>query len=90
LALKGALVETILASLSVSMSKFKKNPAEILRAAKNRTVAVLTHNKPAFYMVSPEVFEAILDRFDDERLTRLAKSRLKQRHRAVEITLDQL
>jgi len=90
LALKGALVETILAGLSVSMSKFKKNPAEILRAAKNRTVAVLTHNKPAFYMVSPEVFEAILDRLDDARLTRLAKARLKQRHRAVAVTLDQL
>ena len=83
-------METILAKLSVSMSEFKKNPAEVLRVAKNKTVAILTHNKPAFYMVSPKVFEAILDRLDDARLTQLAKERLKQKHRSVEVTLDEL
>ena len=83
-------METILAKLSVSMSEFKKNPAEVLRVAKNKTVAILTHNKPAFYMVSPKVFEAILDHLDDARLTQLAKQRLKQKHRSVEVTLDEL
>lgn len=83
-------METILAKLSVSMSEFKKNPAKVLRVAKNKTVAILTHNKPAFYMVSPKVFEAILDHLDDARLTQLAKERLKQKHRSVEVTLDEL
>ena len=83
-------MESVLAQLSVSMSEFKKNPAEVLRAAKDKTVAVLTHNKPAFYMVSPKVFEAILDQLDDARLADLAGKRLKQKHRAVEVTLDEL
>ena len=83
-------MESVLAQLSVSMSEFKKNPAEVLRAAKDKTVAVLTHNKPAFYMVSPKVFEAILEQLDDVRLTELAGKRLKQKHRAVEVTLDEL
>ncbi len=83
-------MESVLAQLCVSMSEFKKNPAEVLRAAKDKTVAVLTHNKPAFYMVSPKVFEAILDQLDDARLAGLAGKRLKQKHRAVEVTLDEL
>ncbi len=83
-------MESVLAQLCVSMSEFKKNPAEVLRAAKDKTVAVLTHNKPAFYMVSPKVFEAILDQLDDARLADLAGKRLKQKHRAVEVTLDEL
>lgn len=83
-------MESVLAQLSVSMSEFKKNPAEVLRAAKDKTVAVLTHNKPAFYMVSPKVFEAILDQLDDARLTELAGKRLKQKRRAIEVTLDEL
>ena len=82
-------METILAQISVSISEFKKNPAEVLRVAKNKSVAILTHNKPAFYMVSPKVFEAILDHLD-ARLTQLAKERLKQKHRSVEVTLDEL
>ena len=83
-------MESVLAQLSVSMSEFKKNPAEVLRAAKDKTVAVLTHNKPAFYMVSPKVFEAILEQLDDARLTELAGKRLKQKRRAIEVTLDEL
>ena len=83
-------METILAPLSVSISEFKKNPAEVPRVAKYKTVAVLTHNKPAFYMVSPKIFEAMLDHLDDARLTQLAKERLKQRHRAIDVTLDEL
>jgi len=83
-------METILAQLSISMSEFKKNPAEVLRIAKHKTVAVLTHNKPAFYMVSPRIFEVLLDHLDDARLSRLARERLKQRHRAVRVRLDEL
>ena len=83
-------MESVLAQLSVRMSEFKKNPAEVLRAAKDKTVAVLTHNKPAFYMVSPKVFEAILEQLDDARLTELAGKRLKQKRRAIEVTLDEL
>ena len=39
------------ASLSVSMSEFKKNPAAVLRESRNRPVAVLNHNRPARYMI---------------------------------------
>ncbi len=83
-------METILSDLSVSMTEFKKNPNDALRESNGQTVAVLSHNKPAFYMVPPERYEAMLEQLDDLQLVRLAKERLKQKGRAVEVTLDDL
>jgi antitoxin StbD len=53
-------METILANMTVSMSEFKKNPAAVLRQAASRPVAVLNHNKAAFYVVEPRLFEVML------------------------------
>lgn len=54
-------MQTIFADITISMSEFKKNPASVLRQAGSRPVAVLNHNKAAFYMVEPRLFEALLD-----------------------------
>ena len=83
-------METILSDLSVSMTEFKKNPNEALRESGGQAVAVLSHNKPAFYMVPPERYEAMLEQIDDLQLVRVAKERLKQKGRAIEVTLDDL
>ena len=50
-------MEAILADLTISMSEFKKNPAAVLREAKRRPVAVLNHNKAAFYMIEPALIK---------------------------------
>jgi antitoxin StbD len=83
-------METVLSELSVSMSEFKKNPAAVLREAGNRPVAVLNHNRPAFYMVEPELFKAMMDELADQDLYRKAVTRLADKARAVEVGLDQL
>ena len=44
----------------------KKNPAAVLRQAKNRPVAVLNHNKAAFYMLEPALIEAIIEEHADQ------------------------
>ncbi|MBA3023257.1 MAG: type II toxin-antitoxin system Phd/YefM family antitoxin [Gammaproteobacteria bacterium] len=61
-------MQTILTDLSVSMTEFKKNPIKVLRESGGHTVAVLSHNKPAFYMVPPERYEAMLEELDDLQL----------------------
>jgi len=83
-------METILSDLSVSMTEFKKNPNVALRESGGQAVAVLSHNKPAFYMVPPDRYEAMLEEIDDLQLVRLVKERLKQKDRAIEVTLDEL
>ena len=49
-------METLMTQQTVSMSEFKRNPASVLRSANRRPVAVLSHNKAAFYMVEPALF----------------------------------
>jgi antitoxin StbD len=83
-------METILSDLSVSMSEFKKNPNEALRESGGQAVAVLSHNKPAFYMVPPARYEAMLEAMDDLQLVSVVKERLKQKGRAIEVKLDDL
>ncbi|WP_101048470.1 type II toxin-antitoxin system Phd/YefM family antitoxin [Macromonas nakdongensis] len=81
-------MQAILADYSVSMSEFKKNPAQVLREAGDKPVAVLNHNRPAFYMVAPELFEAILDDLADRDLVALARQRLTTKALAIEVDID--
>lgn len=83
-------MQAILADVSVSMSEFKKNPAAVLREANNRPVAVLNHNKPAFYMVEPQLFEALMEELIDRDLMTKARTRLARRSEAVEVDFDDL
>lgn len=75
---------------SVSMTEFKKNPATVLREAGAKPVAVLNHNKPAFYMVKPDVFEAMLEDLSDRDLVALARARLASKSTAVEVGIDKI
>ncbi len=81
-------METILADMTISMSEFKKNPSSVLRQAQSRPVAVLNHNKAAFYMVEPRLFQAIMDELADRDLHRTVLSRLAERAHAIEVDID--
>jgi antitoxin StbD len=83
-------MEAIYADYSISMSKFKKNPAQVLRTAGEKQVAVLNHNRPAFYMVTPKLFEALIEELADRDLTELVRRRLEQKDTAIEVDIDQI
>jgi antitoxin StbD len=69
-------MQTLLTDLTISMSDFKKNPSKVLRDAGTRPVAVLNRNKAAFYMVDPELFEALIDEVEDAQLLPLLRARI--------------
>ena len=81
-------METIYSDVTISMSEFKKNPAAVLRDAKSRPVAVLNHNKAAFYVVEPALFEAMLAELADQDLHRTVLARLGERANAIEVDID--
>ena len=83
-------METIFTDITVSLSEFKKNPAAVLREANNRPVAVLNHNRVAFYMVEPHLLEAMLEELADQELYRKAASRLAEKARAIVVDIDDL
>jgi len=83
-------MDMIYADLSVSMTEFKKNPAKIVRSAHRKPVAVLNHNKPAFYMLAPELFEALLEELDDKELVEIARQRLSTKDDIVTVDIDEI
>ena len=83
-------MDTIYADYSVSMSEFKRNPSQVLRAAGEKPVAVLNHNRPAFYMLTPRLFEALVEERADRDLADLVRQRLLRRETAIEVDIDQL
>ena len=83
-------MDTIYADYSVSMSEFKKNPAQVLRTAGEKPVAVLNHNRPAFYMVTPKLFEALLEELSERDLVGLARQRLANKDTAIEVDIDSI
>lgn len=72
------------------MSEFKKNPAQVLRTAGEKPVAVLNHNRPAFYMITPKLFEALVEEAADRDLVELVRNRLTMIDSAIDVDLDQL
>ncbi|MFZ2854900.1 MAG: type II toxin-antitoxin system Phd/YefM family antitoxin [Rhodocyclaceae bacterium] len=83
-------MDMIYADHSISMSEFKKNPAQVLRTAGEMPVAVLNHNRPAFYMITPRLFEALVDELSDRDLLELVRHRLTRKDTAIEVDIDQI
>ncbi len=83
-------MDTIYADQTISMSEFKKNPAQVLRTAGDKPVAVLSHNRPAFYMVTPKLFQLLVEELADHDLVEIARERLTRRHKAIDVEIDQI
>ena len=75
----------VLAETTTSISELKKNPMAAVRQGDGFPVAVLNHNKPAFYCVPAEAYEALMDKLEDIELADLVKQREGQRSIAVDI-----
>jgi antitoxin StbD len=76
--------------MAVSMSELKRNPAAVLSGASHRPIAVLKHNRVAFYVLEPRLFKAMMDEFADQELCGRAASRLADKSRAIEVDIDEL
>ena len=83
-------MEHVHANLSTSISEFKKNPSAILAQADGETVALLNHNKPTAYIVPAKTYESMLEAMENLELLEIAKSRLKEKSKAVRVKLEDL
>lgn len=81
-------MEAILSDLSVSVSELKRSPASVIKQSEGQAVAVLSHNKPAAYLVSPQWFEQIIELIEDIEDAKLVKQ-LKH-EKSVAVNLDEL
>jgi len=65
-------------------------PSALLAQADGETVAILNHNKPTAYLVSAKTYEMMLETIENIERLDLAKSRLKDKNKAVKIDLKDL
>lgn len=61
--------------VAVSISELRKNPMAAVASGKGCPVAVLNRNNPVFYCVPAAVYEALLERLDDQELIAVVRER---------------
>lgn len=83
-------MKLLFADETVSVSEFKANPAKVAREAGAKPFAVLSHNKPAFYVLSPAVFEAVLELLDNKKLEPVLLKRLATLDKVVDVNIEDL
>ena len=81
-------MDAIYADYSISMSEFKKNPAQVLRTAGEKPVAVLNHNRPEADLLSAAHYERQITHLED--LEDAARVRERSEGPFVEVSLDNL
>lgn len=79
--------EAIHAKRTASISEFKKNPAAAMKESEGEPIAILSHNKPAFYCVPPALFELMVEQLSDKLL--LEKVTLRMNEPELDVSLDE-
>ena len=85
-------MDAIHAGITIGVTELRESPTRILKRAEDedQAVAILNHNKPAGYIVSPKMMEAMLDSIADHISEKRAKSRISTLSKARKIKLDEL
>jgi len=68
-------MDTVLASITVSVTELKRNFADVLKEMENTPVAILNHNRPAAYLLSADYYEQLISRMEDLEDAKLVRER---------------
>ncbi|WP_308665890.1 stability protein StbD [uncultured Aggregatibacter sp.] len=82
-------IHHILTQQAASITDLKRDPMGIAQASQEGAVAILNRNQPAFYCVTPALFEYFQELAEDAELGRIAEERLATLD-PVEVSLDDL
>ncbi len=85
-----AELKQLRASYSVAISELRKAPMKVIDAAEGEVVAVLNHNEPVAYVVSPKMMGDLLEALADQLVQQRAQGRLPTRKKAKAIALADL
>ena len=75
---------------NIDISEFRKNPNKAVKLAGRHPLAVLTDNKPSFYVFSPEGFAEIAEIISDLDLAPKLKKRVPEIGKAVPMKIEDL
>lgn len=78
-------MQRIESSVAISLQDLRNHPIEAIGDAEDGAVAVLEDSRVVGYVMSPQAYEALMDRLEDLELARLAQARADQRPIPVDI-----
>ena len=85
-------MERILTSRTVAVSEFRRAPNEIVAEAKGEPIAVLTNNKPSFYVIPVSTYENLMEAIYDIESAPLLEKRLTDyktgKEKVIKVQLD--
>ncbi|MBF0383469.1 MAG: type II toxin-antitoxin system Phd/YefM family antitoxin [Magnetococcales bacterium] len=83
-------MERVFAEFTTSLTNLKRNPSRVIEEAGGAPVAILSHNKPKAYLISPETYRELLEAQEDLELARVVEQRAGDDDKFVPVTLDEL
>lgn len=83
-------MERIMTQLVTNISDFRKNPNLQVEEAGGLPFAVITNNRPSFYVIPPALFEEFEQYLDDKELAATVKRRLSERDKFVSADITKL
>ena len=78
-------MNTLLSTLSASVSELKKNPSQLIDQANGEAIAILNHNKPTAYLIPASKYEEIIEAMDEQNLAKIIKRRAKEKNKTIEV-----
>ncbi|MBI3716634.1 MAG: type II toxin-antitoxin system Phd/YefM family antitoxin [Betaproteobacteria bacterium] len=85
-----AELKQLRASYSVAISELRKAPMKVIEAADGDAVAILNHNAPVAYVVSPKMMGDLLELAADQLSQQRALERLPTLKKAKAVSLTDL
>jgi len=82
-------MDQILTMKATSISDFKQNPNREVKLAGDEPFAVLTNNKPSFYVLSPKLYDELLEKLWELEITPTVLARL-QNSKTVKVNIKDL
>lgn len=83
-------MDRVLTSATTTITKFKGNPNQVVTDADGEAFAVLSNNRPTFYVVPPSLFAEWMDRMDDLALAETVRKRRTDRKRSIKVDIADL
>jgi antitoxin StbD len=78
----------------MGISEFKQNPNAAVKAADDLPFAVLTNNRPSFYVMSPRMFDYLTEKLWDAQMTPTILAEIKAHEEgnepSIEVSLEEL
>lgn len=83
-------MDVVRTQLMTTITEFKKNPNVEVERADGKCFAVLTNNRPSFYVLPPELYDQLAELIYDIEISKVVEQRLAENRPRVKVRIEDL